>query len=300
MTEARTPLAFAGGHYASRPPRPHLFFDPALLRAPLSALPGVGTVLTRRLAGLGLVTVGDLIEHYPRRYEDFTQRKRIAELRLGEEATVRGVVERVRAERTARRNVRLTRVTLRDESGVLEAVWFNQPYLADVFAEGMQLSLRGTYKPQGASSHLRRQGARDPRREGGDRAHGGHRAGVPGERGGLGTLPAHAGAPRDAGHAAAARPVAGGAARAGASAVAGGRGRGSARAQVTGRGASCARASRARGAAADAARAAPAQASRGGARRALSRCPRPPDSPAGSWATCPSRSRTTRSTPSPR
>ncbi|HJW76556.1 MAG TPA: ATP-dependent DNA helicase RecG [Thermoleophilia bacterium] len=148
MTRAPTPLAFAGGRYDSRPPRPRLFFDPALLAAPLSALPGVGSVLTRRLSGLGLVTVGELVEHYPRRYEDFTQRKRIAEVKLGEEATVRGAVERVRAERTARRNVRVTRVTLRDESGVLEAVWFNQPYLADVFAEGMQLSLRGTYKPQ--------------------------------------------------------------------------------------------------------------------------------------------------------
>ena len=67
------------------------------------------TPVARRLAAFGLETVGDLIEHFPRRYEDFRDRKQIRDLKVGEEATVRGVVERVRAERTARRRVDIVR-----------------------------------------------------------------------------------------------------------------------------------------------------------------------------------------------
>jgi ATP-dependent DNA helicase RecG len=144
-----TPQRFGGGCFASPPPRPPFFVDAALLEQPLSVLPGVGPSMTRRLSGLGLVTVRDLIDHYPRRYEDFTERKRIADLRLGEESTVRGTIQRVNAERTARRGVRLTKAVVRDESGAVEAIWFNQPYLAEVFAEGMEVSLRGVYKPSG-------------------------------------------------------------------------------------------------------------------------------------------------------
>ena len=59
--------------------------------------------VARRLAAFGLETVGDLIDHYPRRYEDFRDRKLMRDLKVGEEATVRGVVVSVTAERTARR-----------------------------------------------------------------------------------------------------------------------------------------------------------------------------------------------------
>ncbi len=105
--------------------------------------------VARRLAGFGLETVGDLIEHFPRRYEDFRDRKRIRDLKVGEEATVRGEVVRVTADRTARRRVDIVRVLVRDDTGAVEAVWFNQRYLVKVLHEGMRLSLRGTFRPQG-------------------------------------------------------------------------------------------------------------------------------------------------------
>jgi len=141
------PQLFGGGRFTGAPPRPPFFATPAVLDQPLSSLPGVGPTMARRLEHLGLIRIGDLIEHYPRRYEDFTQRKRIADLLLGEEATVRGTLAHVRVERTARRGVRLTKALVADDSGMMEAVWFNQPYLADVFREGMTVSLRGVFKP---------------------------------------------------------------------------------------------------------------------------------------------------------
>ncbi len=95
------------------------------------------------------MTVGDLIDHFPRRYEDFRDRKQIRDLKVGEEATVRATVVRVTAERTARRRVDVVKVLLRDDTGAIEAVWFNQRYLTKVLAEDMQLSVRGVFRHQG-------------------------------------------------------------------------------------------------------------------------------------------------------
>jgi ATP-dependent DNA helicase RecG len=149
VTEKPLPLRFGGSRYDERPPVTRLSFDPASLERPLADLEHVTPAVARKLAGFGLETVGDLIEHFPRRYEDFRDRKQIRDLKVGEEATVRGEVVRVTADRTARRRVDVVRVVLRDDTGAVEAVWFNQRYLIKVLQEGMRLSLRGTFRPQG-------------------------------------------------------------------------------------------------------------------------------------------------------
>jgi len=149
VTGRGLPLRFGGGRYEERPPVTPFSFDPASLTAPLAGLAVVAKPVARRLTSLGLETVGDLIDHFPRRYEDFRDRKRIRDLKVGEEATIRGEVVRVSADRTARRRVDVVRVLVRDETGAIEAVWFNQRYLVKVLEEGIRLSLRGTFRPQG-------------------------------------------------------------------------------------------------------------------------------------------------------
>ena len=108
--------------------------------------------LAKRLAGFGLETVGDLLTHYPRRYEDFTDRKAIADLKVGEEATVRATVERVTLDHGHRRRVTLLKAVLRDQSGIMIGVWFNQPWLAKVLEPGMVLSLRGGVRLAGGGA----------------------------------------------------------------------------------------------------------------------------------------------------
>jgi ATP-dependent DNA helicase RecG len=149
VTSPASPPCFGGGRYQEPPPLPRLFFDPASLERPIAELEGVSRPVAVRLAAFGLETVGDLIGHFPRRYADFRERKLIRDLKVGEEATVRGCVERVRAEQTARRRVAVVRAVLRDDSGVVEAVWFNQRYLVKVLHDGVCVSLRGTFRRQG-------------------------------------------------------------------------------------------------------------------------------------------------------
>jgi ATP-dependent DNA helicase RecG len=152
VSEGQLPLRFAGGRYDGRPQPPLLAPDASGLARPLADLPGVRSALAKRLAGFGLATVGDLLTHYPRRYEDFTDRKAIADLKVGEEATVRATVERVTLDHGHRRRVTLLKVVLRDQSGVMIGVWFNQPWLAKVLEPGMVLSLRGSVRLRGGGA----------------------------------------------------------------------------------------------------------------------------------------------------
>lgn len=112
------------------------------LTTPLSKVQGFGPTYLSRLARLGISSVGELIYHFPFRYDDLSSVKKIAELSPGEVATVRGEVWEIGNVRT-RRGKTLTRLIVNDGSGSIEAVFFNQPYLARVIRSGTTISLAG-------------------------------------------------------------------------------------------------------------------------------------------------------------
>lgn len=90
---------------------------------------GVGTKLAQVLSKLNIYTLGDLLFHLPRRYEDRRQFRKIAHARPGDAVTVSGRL--VTVDNVKVRNLTLTKAYLDDGSGVLELVWYNQPYMKD-------------------------------------------------------------------------------------------------------------------------------------------------------------------------
>ena len=99
----------------------------------VTRLPGVTEQFAATLGkGLAVHTVGDLLRHYPRRYEDRTQFKPICDVRHGESVTISGKVISVENIPT-RSRVTLTKVALDDRSGIAFLVFFNQWYLKKQF-----------------------------------------------------------------------------------------------------------------------------------------------------------------------
>ena len=140
-TPTRTTAGFSGvdppdGWPLPRAPRPER------LERDLDVLPGIGVTVARRLGKLGLRTVGDLLRHAPFRYEPAAPELRIAELFGEDEAAISGVVRRV-GKRRARRRLTIVTARVEDESGQIDAVWFNQEWLADKLAPGTHVRLRG-------------------------------------------------------------------------------------------------------------------------------------------------------------
>ncbi|MEO8691482.1 MAG: ATP-dependent DNA helicase RecG [Candidatus Saccharimonas sp.] len=100
--------------------------DKMNLATNLDQIKGVGPKTALQLKTAGFETVGDLLEFLPRKYEDFTHLATIAELQPGK-VTIKAVCESISTKRV-RRGLQLTTAVLADDSGKLNAVWFNQPY----------------------------------------------------------------------------------------------------------------------------------------------------------------------------
>src|SRR5438093_365155 len=92
----------------------------------------------------GIDTVGQLLRHYPRRYIDRSATVPVGELRFrqGQQVTVIGRVKRVDRSVTRRRQSMVT-VKLYDGTGTLDLVFFNQPWTAGTYREGIELAVSG-------------------------------------------------------------------------------------------------------------------------------------------------------------
>ncbi len=112
------------------------------LNTPVSTVNGIGPVFIKLLAKLEIYTVGDLLYHFPFRYEDYSNIKMVAELVPDETVTVQGYLLDVQNIFT-RNGKRLTKGTLKDESGQCSLIWFNQHYLSKTLALGSTYIISG-------------------------------------------------------------------------------------------------------------------------------------------------------------
>jgi ATP-dependent DNA helicase RecG len=113
-----------------------------LLDEPVSHIRQASGQRLRGLEKLGVRTVRDLLRDYPHRYNDFSQVVSIARAPLGEKASVLGTVDEVKVKRP-RRRLTIVEVSILDNSGVLFATWFNQPWMAKTLAKGTKVLLLG-------------------------------------------------------------------------------------------------------------------------------------------------------------
>ncbi len=116
-------------------------------KQPLNEIPvryvkGVGPARAEILKRLGIETVEDLLYHFPRRYEDRSKFKSISQVKVGEYETVKGEILTLGGHRTGK-GKSIFKLALGDETGVIYAVWFNQPYMKNWFKPGDKVILYG-------------------------------------------------------------------------------------------------------------------------------------------------------------
>jgi ATP-dependent DNA helicase RecG len=109
---------------------------------PVSDLRAVGPKLEPRLAEMGIHTALDLLQHYPRRYHDRTKQSEIAELAVGEEATVFAEVKKIRGGRT-RQGRAIVEGEVFDGTSYLRVVFFNQGWREKQLPVGTEAAFFG-------------------------------------------------------------------------------------------------------------------------------------------------------------
>ena len=97
----------------------------------------------KRLAKLGIKTLRDLFLHFPHRYQDLSAIKPIDKLKLNEVATIQGKIIDIKNIRTWKKRMAITEAHVQDNGGLIKAVWFNQPYLANTLKIDSLVSLSG-------------------------------------------------------------------------------------------------------------------------------------------------------------
>lgn len=102
------------------------------LETPVQYLKGVGPIRAGRLARLGIETVGNLLEHWPFRYDYITDPVPINSLKPGETSLVFGQISSVSLEPSPKKRQWLVKADLTDSTGRLKIVFFNQRYLYSI------------------------------------------------------------------------------------------------------------------------------------------------------------------------
>ena len=114
------------------------------LNTDIRYIKGVGEKQAELFAKLDIKTVGELINHHPRRWDDFSTVTQIADLRPGK-VTVKARILEAKGRYTGYRGMHLTEALADDGSGALRLIWFNQPYRASSLRLGEEYYLSGLY-----------------------------------------------------------------------------------------------------------------------------------------------------------
>lgn len=112
------------------------------LQSSIQFIKGVGPARYEQLKRLEIETVFDLLWHMPRGYVDREAVTPISDLRAGDHTSIKAKVMGTNIVRT-RRGMSLFKALLQDDSGLVTAVWFNQPFLKSSLKKGMNIYVSG-------------------------------------------------------------------------------------------------------------------------------------------------------------
>jgi len=134
------------------PPTSKRLIAPDRLTRPLTTVPGIGPATARRMGAIGVQTIGDLLLYVPFRHEAPSRLTSVADIRVGEEVTLRIRVQSCSVRSTRRPGLKVLEALIGDASGSTVAVWYNQNYLKPSFDGHPEVLVRGSLVRRGGFS----------------------------------------------------------------------------------------------------------------------------------------------------
>ncbi len=112
------------------------------LKTPVRLAGNIFARYANRLEKLGIKNLEDLLYYFPFRYENYSIISKIGRVQRGETVTIKGTVIDIKNEYTKRWK-RIQKAKVADETGVIDVIWFNQPFILNIIRKNDKVSLSG-------------------------------------------------------------------------------------------------------------------------------------------------------------
>lgn len=109
----------------------------------LLSVKGFGPSTYLKLSKNGFSSVASLLQYFPIRYEDYSEKSFIALMQENETLTIKAKVKNFKNQITRKRNFNIQTLLVEDKSGEIEIVWFNQPYIVYAFKKEQEYFFSG-------------------------------------------------------------------------------------------------------------------------------------------------------------
>lgn len=120
------------------------------LQTPLNQGSRLQKMYAKRLEKLGIFTLLDLLLHLPSRYEDYSIISKISHAQPGETVTIQGQILEFKNQYLKNARIKtIQKATVTDNTGNIELIWFNQPFLAKSIQKNSTISASGRIEGSG-------------------------------------------------------------------------------------------------------------------------------------------------------
>lgn len=113
------------------------------IKTPVSAITGIGPQLTKTLSKINIFTVGELLQYYPKTYEDLTRQVFLSEYNLYKK--VHTVAKVIKHEWFGFGNMRTLKIIIQDATQTAQLICFNRAFLEKVLMPGSIISVTGQF-----------------------------------------------------------------------------------------------------------------------------------------------------------
>ena len=110
---------------------------------PIETIPRIGPVFAKKIKKLKIKTLADLLFNFPRDYKDFSEISEIKHIKINQENCIKGKILDIEIKKTWVKKMTIITALIQDNTGSIEVVWFNQPYIMNNLKKDDEIILAG-------------------------------------------------------------------------------------------------------------------------------------------------------------